>query len=171
MSAMMISKDLIVQKYKLTPHPEGGYFKETFRSDVQVEMKNEEGVMISRTASTAIYFLMTPGNVSRFHRIKSDEVWHFYLGTSISVIELDEETGGFIRTIVGPNILNGETVQYTVKAGRWFGSFPNAPAPVDLSSMSEDTFSFVGIRTIFNYIHFTHYTHYTHDTHDTHDTS
>ena len=81
---------------------------------------------------------MTPGNMSRLHRLQSDEVWHFYLGGSISIIELDEETGGFTRTILGQDILKGESVQYTCKAGKWFGSFPNAPVS------DEDAFSFVG---------------------------
>jgi predicted cupin superfamily sugar epimerase len=130
-----ISKDFIIQKYKLVPHPEGGYFTESFRSDVPVTVNSNSKV---RTASTAIYFLMTPGNISRLHRIQSDEVWHFYLGGSISVIELDEATGGFRRTILGHDILKGESVQYTCKAGTWFGSFPNAPVS------DEDAFSLVG---------------------------
>uniref|UniRef100_A0A7S2Y1H2 DUF985 domain-containing protein n=1 Tax=Fibrocapsa japonica TaxID=94617 RepID=A0A7S2Y1H2_9STRA len=132
------TKEKIIEKYELIPHPEGGYYKESFRSDVKVQVGSSSGDGKIRTASTAIYFLMTPESVSRLHKIKSDEVWHFYLGTSITVVELDEKTGGYKTTIVGPNVLDGEFVQYTVKAGTWFGSFPNT------LSVNEDSFSFVG---------------------------
>jgi predicted cupin superfamily sugar epimerase len=60
----------IIKKYSLIPHPEGGYFTETYRSDCIVKLGDER---LSRSASTAIYFLICPGNCSRLHRIKSDE--------------------------------------------------------------------------------------------------
>lgn len=103
---------------------------------------------------------MTSGNISRLHRIiGSDEVCHYYLGRSVTVVELDPETGAAKSTIVGNNILAGEVVQYVVKAGIWFGSYPNTPDSSNVnsdgtvghqghfdkpSSMSECDFSFVG---------------------------
>lgn len=119
----------------MQPHPEGGFYAETFRSDVTVQ--TEKG---PRSASTAIYFLMSPGNISRLHKIVSDEVWHFYLGHSITVVELDDATGGFKSTILGNNINNGEVVQYVVKGGTWFGSYPN----IESNDDNVDAFSFVG---------------------------
>lgn len=132
---MSISKDDLIKRYGMLPHPEGGYYAETFRS--QVNVQTEKG---PRSASTAIYFLMSPGNISRLHRIVSDEVWHFYLGHSITVVELDDATGNYKSTILGNNILNGEVVQYTVKGGTWFGSFPN----MEENESNKDVFSFVG---------------------------
>jgi len=132
---MSITKEDLVKRYGMLPHPEGGFYAETFRSEVTVQ--TEKG---SRAASTAIYFLMSPGNISRLHRIVSDEVWHFYLGHSITVVELDDATGGCKSTILGNNITNGEVVQYVVKGGTWFGSFPN----IDSDDSNKDAFSFMG---------------------------
>lgn len=111
-----------VTQLKLQPHPEGGYYRETYRSS--------EGIAASglpnrfegeRSFATAIYFLIEKGNFSALHRIKSDETWHFYAGDALEVIELDEQ-GNLILTRVGPHLNKGEVFQYTVKAGRWFGS-------------------------------------------------
>lgn len=91
----------------------GGYYVESFRSDLPIICDKKE-----RIASTAIYFLICPGNISRLHRIQSDEVWHFYLGGPMTVIELDNSVeNGYRATILGQNALRGELVQYTVKAG------------------------------------------------------
>ena len=115
-------KKELIQKYNMQPHPEGGFYVETFRSATNVD--TEKG---PRSASTAIYFLMCENNISRLHRIVSDEVWHFYLGCSITVVELTED-GGYKTTVLGSNIAGpnaSEVVQYVVKGGTWFGSFPN----------------------------------------------
>ena len=115
----------LIKKYDLKDHPEGGYYTETFKSNVDSQIKKKDKT-VHRKASTAIYFLIIPGNVSRLHRIQSDEVWHFYLGGSMTVIELDNSNPkGYRATVLGSNVNNGELVQYTVKAGIWFGSFPN----------------------------------------------
>lgn len=98
----------IVQKLDLKPHPEGGFYAETYRSP----------------HSTAIYFLITPGNFSALHRIKSDELWHFYLGDPITLVEMNEQ-GDVKKTVIGSGIEKGETPQYVVPAGAWFGSFLN----------------------------------------------
>jgi predicted cupin superfamily sugar epimerase len=126
--------DKLIAKYKMQPHPEGGYYVETFRSEINVDTKNGP-----RSASTAIYFLMNADSISRLHRIASDEVWHFYLGCPITIVELDETTGGAKLTTLGNNITSdsNEVVQYVVKGGTWFGSYPN------IASVTED-FSFVG---------------------------
>lgn len=99
-------------------HPEGGFFKETYRSSESTE--TEFG---TRSLSTGIYFLLPAGHVSHFHRIKSDEMWHFYSGDPLIVVEIDE-LGNLIETRLGNDLKNGEVPQYVVKANRWFGSFP-----------------------------------------------
>ena len=105
--------------YNLLPHPEGGFYAETYRSVLNVNASYG-----TRSASTAIYFLITPGSVSRLHKIAADECWHFYKGGSMTVLEIDS-TGKLTRTILGHDLLNGEKVQHVVKAGTWFGSYPN----------------------------------------------
>ena len=122
----------IVLKNDMQPHPEGGFFKETYRSDTRVQVTQADGSIIERSAATAIMFLITGSNVSRLHRIKSDEIWHFYGGAPLVVVEMDASTLHITHTRIGRNVLEGEVVQYCVPAGKWFGSY------------SEGTYSFVG---------------------------
>jgi uncharacterized protein len=96
----------LITHYEMQPHPEGGFYKETYRSK----------------DSTAIYYLLGNGDKSSLHRIKSDEIWHFYEGDSLMVVELTEE-GGFKETRLGKNLEKGELVQYVVPAGVWFGAY------------------------------------------------
>jgi predicted cupin superfamily sugar epimerase len=106
-----------VESLQLEPHPEGGFFRETFR-DSRTE---HDG----RSVSTAIYFLLPKGSVSRLHRIDSSEVWHFYAGGPLQIVELDEQ--GHVRTtMLGTALDKGETLQYVVPPGRWFGAIPAA---------------------------------------------
>ena len=114
--------DLLVNKLKLEPHPEGGYFKEVYRSNNIIPQKAlPEGFLGDRTIATAIYFLIEKNNFSALHKIKSDETWHFYYGDALEVIEIDEN-GVLTATAIGNNLLEGDTFQYTVKANTWFGS-------------------------------------------------
>lgn len=118
----------LIEYFKMQKHPEGGAFLETYRSGLQTNFPGFEG---QRNSATAIYFLLQAGEISAFHRIKSDETWHFYLGESLEVVEIDLK-GKLIRTKIGRDFINGENLQYTVKAGHWFASH------------SLGTFSFVG---------------------------
>lgn len=111
-----------VKSLGLQPHPEGGYFKETYRSTGTIPAASlPEGFTGDRHFSTAIYFLIEAGNFSALHRIKSDELWHFYAGDALEVIELHDD-GTLKITAVGANTANGEVFQYMVPAGCWFGS-------------------------------------------------
>jgi len=100
-----------IEKLNLLAHPEGGYYKETYRSAGTLSTDSGQ-----RNYSTAIYFLLEEGNFSAFHKIKSDELWHFYAGDVLEVIEITKE-GKLIITELGPN-----NFQYCVAAGNWFGS-------------------------------------------------
>lgn len=121
----MIAVEELIELYQLQPHPEGGYFQETYRSDgiipAQMLPKKFNG---DRCYSTAIYFLLPEGTKSRLHRINSDEIWHFYLGGSMTLIQLHEEYG-MKEIILGSYVSSGEKLQYVVPAGWWFGSYPN----------------------------------------------
>ena len=116
----MTSKESIIKSFSLLPHPEGGYYKETYRSAELIENSSKQ-FPDQRSYSTAIYFLIEKNNFSALHRIKSDEVWHFYDGDALEVIEIDLN-GNLISTQIGKDISKGQTFQYTVKAGHWFGS-------------------------------------------------
>lgn len=75
----------LIAKYDLTPHPEGGWYKETYRCDTKVKSPvNGE----TRNSVTQIYFLLTEGDVSRFHKVEHDEIWHFYEGAPLRLLDL-----------------------------------------------------------------------------------
>ena len=114
----------LIERFKLAPHPEGGYFKENYRSLETIPKtflpKRFKG---ERNYSTAIYFLLEQGNFSAFHRIQSDECWHFYSGGRliIHVIQLN----GKLETIkLGNDFAAGEQFQAIVPASCWFASEP-----------------------------------------------
>ena len=114
--------DYWVNHLDLLPHPEGGFFKEMYRSKAIVSADiMEEGLEGSRSLATGIYFLITEGNFSAFHRIKSDEMWHFYYGDPliVHVIELD---GSYTKLSIGLDLEKGQTPQAVVPAGAWFAS-------------------------------------------------
>ena len=76
----------IIEKFNLTEHPEGGYFKETYRSNEIIENKHLPSEFIGdRNFSTSIYFLLTSDKFSAFHKINQDEIWHFYIGTPLKL--------------------------------------------------------------------------------------
>ena len=108
----------LIYSLKLTPHPEGGYYCETYRSTSKISSIEGDS---PRAISTGIYFLLIAGNFSALHRIKSDEMWHFYKGAPTEIIELTD-AGELIITKLGNDIALGQAPQYVVKAGHWFGS-------------------------------------------------
>lgn len=114
----------LIEQLALQPHPEGGYYKETYRSTEQVPAQAlPDRFGGSRHFSTAIYFLLEEGNFSAFHRIRSDELWHFYAGEALLVHVLDTE--GKLTTLrLGSNIDEGEQFQAVVPAGCWFAAEP-----------------------------------------------
>ena len=106
----------IVRELGLEPHPEGGYFRETYRA----ASRDASG----RAASTLIYFLLLRGQVSKLHRIDADEGWHLHLGGPLLIHELDERApdGPPQVTTLGFDLMHGERPQHVVMAGRWFGA-------------------------------------------------
>lgn len=114
--------ETLVKELNLLPHPEGGYYKETYRSEGKITQAClSPDFSGERNIATGIYFLIEKGNFSALHKIKSDETWHFYYGDALEVIEINEQ-GILTITKIGSNLLKGETFQYTVKANTLFGS-------------------------------------------------
>jgi len=122
----------LVQSLNLIPHPEGGYFAEHYRSEETIEPAGFSG---PRALATSIYFLLEEGQFSALHRIKSDEIWHFYLGDPLEIIEIDQN-GQWISTILGQELGEGQLLSYVVKAGNWFGSRPFAGSKFSLVGCS-----------------------------------
>ncbi|MBL0355932.1 MAG: cupin domain-containing protein [Chitinophagaceae bacterium] len=122
----MLTTAHLIQHYHLQPHPEGGWYKETYKSSETIPAAGlPERFSGERSFSTAIYFLLEQGNFSAFHRIKSDECWHFYSGDPLEVFVL--YTNGRLEVItLGQDILNGQLFQYVVPANCWFASRPAA---------------------------------------------
>lgn len=114
----------LIERLKLLPHPEGGYFRETYRAPLQLSAPSLAPHFIgARAASTAIYYLLAAGDRSRLHRIRSDEVWHFYRGDPLQVVELTA-AGDVAVTLLGNDIAAGQVPQHVVPAGHWFGACP-----------------------------------------------
>ncbi|KAM0830391.1 hypothetical protein ACQ4PT_066236 [Festuca glaucescens] len=88
---------------------------------------------VGRAVSTAIYFLLPAGSVSRLHRIPCAETWHFYKGEPLTVFELHDD-GHIDLTVIGPHLDAGQRPQYTVPPNVWFGSFPT----LDVESFASD---------------------------------
>ncbi len=112
----------LVEFYGLLPHPEGGFYKENYVSAEQIpQAALPTRFTGNRHFSTAIYFLLTEGNFSAFHRIKSDECWHFYEGDSLLVHVITTD-GRYELIKLGSKASNGEVYQAIVPAGAWFAS-------------------------------------------------
>jgi predicted cupin superfamily sugar epimerase len=108
----------LIEELRLEPHPEGGYYRELFRSRRMV--RTDDG-RSERWAATTIYYLLTTGQQSRLHRVASDEVWHFYEGDPIELFTLDTEITKQKRDILGPVGADSAPVRI-VPAGCWQGA-------------------------------------------------
>ncbi|WP_373058147.1 cupin domain-containing protein [Zunongwangia sp. H14] len=123
----------IIKKLDLKPHPEGGYFRETYRSKEEIEEAHLPGFDSKRNFSTCIYFLLTSSTFSAFHKIKQDEIWHFYDGAPIRLHLISEE-GEHSEVIIGKNFSAGEVPQFVVPGGYWFAA----------TVAEEDSYTLVG---------------------------
>lgn len=109
----MSSQKQIIETLGLQPHPEGGFYKETYRSEFSLEGQE-------RDLLTSIYFLLTSENVSRFHRIKSDELWYFHAGSPLIVHTLSE--GGHVQHHLGLDLSKGQQPFLWIPKETIFGS-------------------------------------------------
>jgi len=111
-----------IEKLELEAHPEGGYFRQTYKGDVTLAKEAlPTGFAGARAASTAIYFLLEGKDFSAFHRLRSDEVWHFYTGKPL-VVHVIEAEGRYSSVLLGPDPEAAQVLQAVVRAGCWFAS-------------------------------------------------
>jgi uncharacterized protein len=121
---MRPSPNYLIDYLHLMPHPEGGYFREAYRATGSIPRKVlPTGFTGDRNFSTAIYFLLEKGDFSAFHRIRSDECWHFYEGGTL-LIHVIAENGRYQCIRLGRNLQEGDVFQVVVPAGAWFASEP-----------------------------------------------
>lgn len=113
-----------IEHLRLVPHPEGGFYREVYRSGETVPgaaLPSRFGS--DRSFCTGIFYLLQRGQHSAWHRIRSDETWHFYFGDALEIFELDEQRPEQLqRTVMGRDVHLGEYLQYTVPWGRWFAA-------------------------------------------------
>ncbi|MBI3635135.1 MAG: cupin domain-containing protein [Candidatus Rokubacteria bacterium] len=118
---MAVTTADLVRLLELRPHPEGGFFRETYRARETVPAFGG-----TRSLSTAIYFLLPGTDVSRLHRIKSDEVWHFYAGAAVTLSMIHAD-GRLTEATLGARVGAGERFQAIVPAGCWYGAVVSDP--------------------------------------------
>lgn len=114
----------LIATLELRPHPEGGFYREIFRSAGQVTTADARG---PRAALTTIYFLLADGATSRWHRVTSDEVWHLYEGGPLELLELSASGHDLVRHRLGPIGRGAEAPVHTVEARKWQAARPLAP--------------------------------------------
>lgn len=126
--------EFYIQTLQMQAHPEGGYFKEVYRSTEFISAEAlPQRYAGARIYGTSIYFLLRSKDFSAFHRIQSDEIWHFYAGSAVTIYEIDDK-GNLNTYTVGSKIAEGETFQAVIKAGNWFAAKVSTP----------DSFALVG---------------------------
>lgn len=119
----MYSIDQIIDHFQLRPLPwEGGYYSEIYRSAGRIPAAALEGKYPGdRSVSTAIYYMLTPETISAMHRLTGDEIFHFYLGDPVEMLQLHPDGSGEI-VILGQDFLKGMKLQHVVPGGTWQGS-------------------------------------------------
>lgn len=119
-----MTADNLIEYLGLVQHPEGGWFRETYCSQEQIQADAlPQRFGGKRAFSTAIYFMLKSGGISALHRIKSDEIWHFYSGIQL-LIHIISPDGSYSKVILGGDLASGQQFQYVVSAGCWFGAEP-----------------------------------------------
>lgn len=122
-----------IERLGLSRHPEGGWYRETYRAGTLLPRLALPAYGGDRAASTAIYFLLAGDEFSALHRLKSDEVWHFYAGSPL-VVHVIDPAGEYRQILLGSDPEQGQAFQAVVPGGFWFGS----------SLLQPGTFALVG---------------------------
>lgn len=130
---MRLSAEYWIEKLQLISHMEGGWYKEVYRSSLVLNHNQIPAVFCGdRNISTSIYFLLKNGQFSAFHRIASDELWHFYFGDTLIVYEIKQD-GSLKEHILGNDPEKNESFQCVIQAGNWFASRPASGSEYSLA--------------------------------------
>ncbi|MGD0425711.1 MAG: cupin domain-containing protein [Candidatus Acidiferrales bacterium] len=118
----MLTAEQIRELLQMRPHPiEGGYFSETYRGAQVIPQSLLPGYPGDRAISTAIYYLLTPDTFSAMHRVRGDEMFHFYMGDAVEMLQLKPDGTGEV-IVQGQDIAGGMRLQHIVPGGVWQGS-------------------------------------------------
>jgi uncharacterized protein len=101
----------VIDRLQLAPHPEGGWYREVYRSGIAVQTQRG-----TRAAITTIYYLLERGQVSRWHVVDADEIWHFYEGSPLELLAYDPNAGRLVRSVLGDTGGSHERVAVIPKA-------------------------------------------------------
>ena len=107
----------LIQTLDLKPHPEGGFYKETYRGSTIIEVEKQK----MRNTATAIYYLLLDEDKSHFHKVLSDEIWLYHQGETVEIYEIDN-SGSLITHFLGMDIHNGEQPQIVIPKNHWFAA-------------------------------------------------
>ncbi len=133
-SPLLTESAEVIDQLQLLPHPEGGWYREVYRSDDILELNALPGRYNSpHCFSTSIYFLLEKFDFSAFHRITSDETWHFYMGSPVTIFCIYPD-GSTVQVVIGNNLAAGQFLQYTIPRHCWFAA----------KNLEEHPFSLVG---------------------------
>lgn len=124
--------ETLIKQLELKPHPEGGFYRETYRAAGVVPASALPSAFGGdRAYSTAILYLLPEGQKSRLHRIRQDEIWHFYLGGPLRLAMINQ-SGEYSEIVLGGDPAAGQYFQYAVPAWVWFGAAPKPGAGFSL---------------------------------------
>lgn len=119
---MIKNAEYWIKKLRLQSHPEGGFYREIYRSPVEISC---DGLPVkynnSRNTSTSIYFLLKSDDFSSLHRLKSDEIWYYHVGNPVTIYLIDT-SGNLEEKHLGPDLDAGQQLQVIIPAGTIFGA-------------------------------------------------
>ncbi|MEM9598233.1 MAG: cupin domain-containing protein [Acidobacteriota bacterium] len=132
-SVEKVTAEALVRRLDLVPHPEGGFYRETYRSAAEIPAdaltygsgaagSGGQGFPGPRVQGTAIYYLLTPDTFSEMHRLRADEVWHHYLGDAVEQLQLDPATGAGRWVVYGKDLAAGQVPQGLAPRSVWQGA-------------------------------------------------
>lgn len=130
------------QNLGLTPHPEGGWYRETWRSDLDFDQAAlPSGYTGPRSAGTAILFLLLPGQQSAWHTVRSAELWLHHRGSPL-LLDVGADRAHVTTRLLGSDIAAGELPQFVVPPGYWQRARPRDPEPTLVSCVVVPGFDF-----------------------------
>ncbi|MEU0552565.1 cupin domain-containing protein [Dactylosporangium sp. NPDC049742] len=141
----MTTRPRLAELLDMAPHPEGGWFRETWRSPVAFSPEGYDG---PRNAATAIYFLLHPGEESAWHVVRSDELWFWHSGGPLALRlgGSGEAPGEGPTTLLGGDVAAGQRPQVLIPAGVWQAAAPTGTEPVLVSCVVAPGFDFADFR-------------------------